>query len=233
MSTLGIIGGIAPASTIDYYRLLVEGYRRARPDGSYPTVLINSIDLQHFLSLVTGGDRAALVSLLLAELDRLAKAGADVALFASNTPHLVFDELVPRSPLPLLSIVEAAAREAQRLGHRQLGLLGTRFTMEGGFYPTVFARYGLTVATPAPDDQIYVHTRYFAELANGQYRPETRAGFEAVVARLVATAGIDGVILGGTEIPLLFRDGSALPVPALDTTAIHVAEAVAALVRAP
>lgn len=128
--------------------------------------------------------------------------------------------------------MEATAREAQRRGHRQLGLLGTRFTMEGGFYPAVFARYGLSVATPTPDDQTYVHTQYFAELANGQFRPETRAGFEAVVARLVATAGIDGVILGGTEIPPLFGDGSALPVPALDTTAIHVAEAVAALVQA-
>lgn len=228
MKTLGIVGGIAPASTIDYYRLFIEGYRRLRPDGSYPPLVINSIDLQCFLSLVAG-DRAGLIGYLLAELDRLAAAGAGVALFASNTPHLVFDDLVPSSPLPLVSIVEAAAREAERRGHRRLGLLGTRFTMEGGFYPTVFARHGLSVVTPPPDDREYVHTRYFAELANGQFRAETRAGFEAVVARMHSAHGIDGVILGGTEIPLLFREASDLAVPHLDTTAIHVAAALEAV----
>ncbi len=85
------------------------------------------------------------------------------------------------------------------------------------------------VVTPPPDDREYVQARYFAELANGQFRDETRSGFEAVVARMHSAHGIDGVILGGTEIPLLFRETSALVVPPLDTTAIHVAAALAAV----
>src|SRR5947209_16622527 len=115
MKTLGIIGGIAPESTIEYYRLLIASYRERKPDGSYPLLLINSINLQRLIELVTADDRAGLVETLLPELDKLKRAGADIALLASNTPHLVFDELAQRSPLPLISIVEAARAEAQRL----------------------------------------------------------------------------------------------------------------------
>src|SRR5687767_3307642 len=105
MKTLGIVGGIAPGSTIDYYRLLVERYRARRPDGSYPSILINSIDLQRLLALVAS-DRVRLVEFLLAEVRRLASGGAEFGLLASNTPHLVFDELARESPISLISIVE-------------------------------------------------------------------------------------------------------------------------------
>ncbi len=229
MTTVGIVGGIAPASSMDYYRLLIDRYRAARPDGSYPSILLNSIDLQRFLTLVEGPDRGPLIEYLLPEVGRLARAGADFALFASNTPHLVFDELAARSPIPLLSIVEATARAAQARGLRHLGLLGARFTMDGGFYPAVFGRLGLTVSTPSAEDREYVHDRYFAELVKGIFLPATRLGMLAVIERLQRQTGIEGVILGGTELPLLFRGGEESGVPMLDTTIIHVESAVAAL----
>src|SRR5262245_47590379 len=107
MHTLGIIGGIAPESTVDYYRRVIARDRELRPDGHYPAIVINSIDLRQMLDLVAAGDRPALVDYLSREIARLGRAGATVGLLASNTPHLVFDELQQASPIPLISIVEA------------------------------------------------------------------------------------------------------------------------------
>ena len=229
MQTLGLIGGIAPASTIDYYRLLVEEYRARRPDGSYPTIIINSINLQYFLSLVAAPDRMPLTDYLLRELARLARAGADFGLFCSNTPHLVFDEVQARSPIPLVSIVEATGDGAAAQGLKNVGLIGTRFTMEGGFYPRVFARHGISVMIPDEADRAWVHEHYLGELANGVFHASTREGMTGVINRMREKAGIDGVILGGTELPLLFRHARPIGLPLLDTTRLHVDRAIARL----
>ena len=111
---IGIIGGIGPESTIDYYRLFVSIYREHRPDGGYPPLLINSIDLARALKLVTSGDLAGLAAYLLEEIHRLARAGATHGLLSSNTPHIVFDEIESASPIPLISIVETACRGGRR-----------------------------------------------------------------------------------------------------------------------
>jgi aspartate racemase len=221
-ATLGIIGGIAPGSTIDYYRLLVERYRERRPDGSYPPIVINSINLTPLLEIIATGDRARIVGHLMPELDVLHRAGATVAFIASNTPHVVFDELAAGSPVPLVSIVEATAAEAVARRLKKVGLLGTRTTMGGGFYPAVFARHAVTVVIPQPDDCAYVDEKYFGELVGGQFRQDTRDGILAVMRRMQERDGIDGVILGGTELPLLFRDAWPTGLPLLDTTRIHV-----------
>jgi aspartate racemase len=228
--TLGVIGGIAPPSTVDYYRALIAEYRERRNDGSYPSVVINSIDLKLLLDLIAEGRLAELVAYLLAEVERLARAGADLGLLASNTPHLVFDELARVSPIPLLSIVEAAAEEARRLGFRTVAVIGTRFTMSGGFYPDVFGRYGIAVLRPSAADAAYVHEKYVTELIPERYLAETRRGVEAVIQRLGA-AGADGVVLAGTELPLLLRDGPAGDVPLLDASRIHVRRAIDELLR--
>jgi aspartate racemase len=225
--TLGIIGGIAPPSTVDYYRALIAGYRERRPD-SYPSIVINSIDLVRLLRLVEDGRLAELVDFLGEEIERLARAGAGCALLAANTPHVVFDELRARSPVPLLSIVEAAAEAATQRGLRDLAVLGTRFTMQGTFYPEVFARWGMAVRAPREEDAAYVHEKYVTELIPGNYLPETRAGVLRVIERL-AEDGADGVLLAGTELPLLLGAPEHAGVPLLDTTRIHVRRALVEL----
>ena len=224
MKTLGIIGGIAPESTVEYYRGLVAAYRERVRDGSYPSIVIDSIDLKKMLDLA-GTSLEELTQYLLAELQRLADAGASLALLASNTPHIVFDELGRRSPIPLVSIVEAACAEAKALGLGRVGLFGTRFTMQGRFYPDVFSREGIALVLPSPEDQAFIHDRYMGELVHGVFRPETRDGLLAVVDRLVATERIEGLILGGTELPLILRDPAGRSIPFLDTTRLHVAAA--------
>ena len=229
MATVGIVGGLGPESTIDYYRRLLEAWEREEP-GTAPSIVIDSLDVRLGLHLVET-DRPALTAYLLASLRRLAGAGVDFAAMTANTPHIVFDELAARSPVPLVSIVEVCAAEARRRGLRRLALLGTRFTMEAPFYPTVCARYGIAVVTPSDTDRAWVHERYVGQLLQGEFRDDTRQEFTSLVARLREEEGIDGVILGGTELPLLLTTSTIAGVPALDTTALHVAAIVARLRR--
>ncbi|HXJ83447.1 MAG TPA: amino acid racemase [Candidatus Methylomirabilis sp.] len=220
MTRVGIVGGLGPESTIDYYRRILEVW--GREDASTaPAIVIDSLDVQKGLRLVEQ-DRPALVAYLVDSVRRLAGAGADFAAMTANTPHIVFDDVAARSPIPLISIVEVCAREAQRRGLRRLGLLGTRFTMEAPFYPAVCARHGLTVVTPGETDREWIHARYIGELLKGEFREDTRRAFTSLVSQLCASSAIDGVILGGTELPLLLRAPVVADIPALDTAALHV-----------
>jgi len=221
MKTLGVVGGIPPASTIEYYRMLIAGYQARRPDGSLPPVIINSIDMQTMLRLIGADALDEVTVYLAAEMEKLARAGAEVGLYASNTPHIVFDRLQRASPIPLVSIVEAAFAAAKGAHLTRVGLLGTRFTMQGPAYTRVFVPRGITLVVPDERDQAYVHETYMGELVRGDYRAETRAGVLAVMDRLRERDGIDGVILGGTELPLLMGDAD-VGIPMLDTGRIHV-----------
>lgn len=227
MKTIGIIGGIAPASTIEYYRLIIALYRERKRDGSYPPIIINSIDLKKVLDLIGTQKLAEVTEYLLGEVGKLARAGADLGLLASNTPHIVFEDIRRQSPIPLVSIVEATCEATQALGLKKVGLFGTRFTMQARFYPDVFSRQGITLVVPDLDDQDYIHDKYMSELINGIFRAETWERLLAIVDRLREREGIQGVILGGTELPLILPDVADRGIPFLDTTRIHAERAFA------
>jgi aspartate racemase len=222
MKRIGIVGGIAPESTIEYYRLILASYRARTNDLANPSIVINSIDLAKVLALAGAGKLDELTGYLVDEIERLARAGVDFAVIASNTPHIVFDEIRLRTSIPLISIVEAASDAAKARGLSRLGLFGTRFTMQGRFYAEVFARAGIEVITPAEEEQNYVHDKYIGELVNAIFRPETREGLITIAKRMVVRDGIDGLILGGTELPLILRNEGEAGVPFIDTTRIHV-----------
>ncbi len=222
MKTIGIVGGIAPGSTIEYYRQLVDTYRARTQDNSYPPILINSINMTKMLDLIGAEELARTVDYLVGALDSLAAGGAELGLLASNTPHIVFDEIERRSPIPLVSIVRTAAAAARARGLRRLGLFGTRFTMQGRFYPEVFLRDGIDVIRPTPAEQEVIHDKYMSELVKGEFLPETRAALLGIIERFQQRNSLDGIILGGTELPLLFRTDAAHGIPLLDTGRIHV-----------
>ena len=226
MKLLGIIGGIGPESTIDYYQTIVGLYRERNPDGSYPALLINSVDMQRLRNAFEVGDLAAIVDYVLPELHRLHRAGADFGLLAANTPHLVFDDLQRQSPIPLISIVAVTCDAAKARGLKRVALFGTRFTMTAPLYPGIFSREGIAVIVPEPADQDYIHEKYLGELVNGIFLPETKAGLLAIVDHMARQSGIDGVILGGTELPLILREPEHEGVPFLNTTRIHCEAAV-------
>jgi aspartate racemase len=226
MKTLGIIGGLGPESTVDYYQRIIALFRERTGDRHYPEFVVVSVDLRKGLDFIDANDLSGMANYLLGGIDKLARAGADFGIISANTPHIVFDEVAPKSPIPLISIVEATRTAAKMQNLKQLALFGTRYTMQSTFYPKVFARDGIELLVPALHDQDYIHDKYMNELVLGKFLPETRAGLLAVVDRLKDKIDIDGVILAGTELPLILRDDSHNGIPLLDTTKIHTEAAV-------
>jgi aspartate racemase len=229
MKTLGIIGGIGPESTIEYYRRINALYRERIRDGSAPSIIINSIDMKKLLGLVEANELDELTRYLTAEVEKLARGGATFALLAANTPHLVFDAVAQRSPIPLISIVETTCKAAKAAGLERLGLLGARFTMRSSFYRDVLSEQQIELVVPNEKEQAYVHDKYMQELVQGIILPETRARLMTIIKTLKERSQIDGVILGGTELSLILRDDTVFGVQILDTTQIHVKAAVAQL----
>ena len=226
MKILGIIGGLGPESTIDYYGKIIALYRQRTGDGSYPQFIINSINMKKGLDFMEANNLAGMAEYLLEEIGKLARAGATFGLISANTPHIVFDEVASKSPVPLISIVEATCAAAKARTLKRLALFGTRYTMQGTFYSKVFSREGIELLMPGPEDQTYIHDKYLNELVSGKFLPETRAELLAIVDRMKEKHDIDGVILAGTELPLILRDREYNGIPFLDTTEIHCQAAV-------
>jgi aspartate racemase len=230
MNKIGIIGGIGPETTVEYYRRIIDLYRRRNPDGSAPYIIINSLDMKKPLAMLTANKLEELATFLSEEVETLARAGASFALVAANTPHLVFDAIARQSRLPLISIVEATADAAKTAGLKRLGLLGTRFTMQAAFYPDALAAREIEVIIPNEEEQAYIHGKYMDELVPGIILPETCERLMNIIKSLKERAQIDGAILGGTELSLILRDDTVFGVRIFDTTQIHVEAAVARLI---
>src|SRR6266480_5942465 len=130
MKILGIIGGLGPESTVEYYQNIIALYRERQRDGSYPQFLINSIDLKKGLDFMDANDLRGMADYLLEGIGKLARAGADFGIISANTPHIVFDEVAVKSPIPLISIVEATCASAKTRKLKRLALFGTRYTMQ-------------------------------------------------------------------------------------------------------
>ena len=231
MKTVGLIGGIGPESTIEYYRLIVAGYRERQTDGSNPSIIINSVDLNQLLGWITANELNAFTDYLVKAIEKLADAGVDFGALAANTPHIVFDDLRRRSTIPLISIVESTRDAALALGMKRVGLFGTRFTMQGSFYPDVFARAGINIIVPRKDEQDYIHEKYLGELLKDLFLSDTHDHLLSIVDQMKQREGVEGLILGGTELPLILREFEHNGVPFLDTTKIHVERIVAELLR--
>ncbi len=226
MKTLGIIGGLGPESTIDYYQKIIALYRERTRNGSYPEFIVASVNLRKGLDFMDANDLAGMADYLLQGIGKLVRAGADFGLISANTPHIVFDDVASKSPIPLISIVEATCAAAKTRNLKRLALFGTAYTMQGTFYAKVFSREGIELLVPEPNDQDYIHDKYMNELVPGKFLAETRSGLLAIVDRMKAKSDIDGVILAGTELPLILRDSDQNEIPFLDTTKIHVEAAV-------
>jgi aspartate racemase len=218
---IGMIGGIGPESTVDYYQRLIRLYQENISAENYPEIVIYSINMTAMLELEAEGNWDGLTAMLAGAAAALHRAGADFAFMASNTPHIVFDRVRQASPIPLVSIVTAACGEAERLGLRKAGLLGTLFTMRSDYYQAEFAGSGIDIVVPNAEEQRYIHDKLFTEIEHGIFLEETRQGLLRIVRRLIDDAAIDGVILGCTELPLILTAQSAFGIPLLNTTEIH------------
>ena len=227
---IGILGGMSPESTVAYYEYITRTYTARYGDYGYPEILIYSVSFQPYVDWPSQG-RWDLVAQGLAEAaQKLVAAGADVLLIATNTMHIVFDQVQASVDVPMISLLDAVAQAILAREIHTVGLLGTRFTMEQPFYRQALSEQGIEVLVPEPEDRDYVNQVIYDELVAGEIRASSRAGFLEVIGRLAAR-GTQGIILGCTEIPLLVRepDVSSYGVQLFDTTKIH---AEAALVYA-
>jgi aspartate racemase len=216
---IGILGGMSPESTVAYYEYITRTYTERYGDYGYPEILIYSVSFQPYVDW-PNQDRWDLVAQGLSEAaQKLVVAGADLILIATNTMHLVFDQVQAQVEVPMLSLLDATAEAILARGLDTVGLLGTRFTMEKGFYQEALASQGLHVLVPDAEDRAYVNRVIYDELVAGQIRDASRAGFLDVLHKLIAR-GAQGVILGCTEIPLLVSEADA-GLPLFDTTTIH------------
>jgi aspartate racemase len=216
---IGIIGGMSPESTIKYYQYITRSYIKRYGDYGYPEILIYSVSFQSYVDWPEQ-ERWDLVAQGLSEAGRkLEAAGADLLLIATNTMHLVVDQVCAAVTVPVLSMLDVVADAVQACGMGTVGLLGTRFTMEKSFYQDALAGKGISVLVPDEEGRAYVNAVIYDELVAGQIRDASRAGYVAIIDDLAAR-GAKGVILGCTEIPLLVREED-VKLPLFDTTVLH------------
>jgi len=221
MRKIGIIGGLGPEATIDYYRTIINECRE-QTRGDVPEMVIYSLNLRDFPDI---SDENAVAEWLLGGLRALHRAGADFALISANTPHIVFERLRPLSPLPLLSIVEETGMAVSKLGIKTVGLFGTKITMSSDFYQRVFDVYGIRIVVPAIQEQDYINHKISSELMFNNILEATKNGLLEITERMIHDHGIQALILGCTELPLILTHDE-LGIPFLNTTRIHALSAI-------
>jgi aspartate racemase len=219
---LGIVGGLGPESTIDYYRRFIDTWRRRAGADNYPRLIVNSIEGRAAFAALQAGAWDELAGMIEAAIARLAAAGAGTAMIASNATHLGLDALEAPLPIPLIHIADATRHAALAAGHRRLGIIGTSFVVQSPLYPDRLAPAGIELVTPNDAEREYVHDKYWNELVAGTVLDETRAGLENVVATMRDRDRIDGIILGGTELALIVTEATFAAIPVLNTAQIHV-----------
>lgn len=220
MRTIGMVGGMGPESTKDYYARMIKRFNEASKDFNYPRIIIYCVNMKDIQVLQAANDWDGIAILLADAVSRLAGAGADFAFISANTPHIMFDKIKARSPLPLVPIVDVVVAKAKALGIKRPLLLGTRFTMASDMYPHACKAHGIEIMVPAQQDQGQIHRLLFTELELGIFKPQTRQWFKDLIS-MHRSEGADSVILGCTELPLLMSQADA-DIPVLDTTQIHV-----------
>jgi aspartate racemase len=222
MNKIGIICGIGPESTIEYYRMLIKLYRAKLNTNQYPEILLQSIDMTEMLDYVFNNEYDNLVEFLKSKIAILEQSNVDYVALASNTPHLVFDKLSKSVNVKMISIVEETCKSIAKTGIKKVGLLGTKSTMSKGFYQSVAKNNGIEIVTPNEENQNYVHEKYMGELVFNQINPDTKKRLIQIVNELEDKEQIEGIILGGTELPLILEQKDFDKLKVFNTTEIHV-----------
>ncbi len=222
MQKIGLIGGLGPESTVDYYNRIINAFKDNGTSLDYPEILIYSVRMAEFLDLMERKEYDKILVWMNERINALKNAGANFAAITANTPHVIFDQLNAVSPLPLISIVETCCQKAKSMGLTKLGLFGTRFTMNENFYQEVFNKEGIELVVPEEKDKTIIHDKLFTEIELGIFKEETKMLLMNIVERMMDKHNIDSLILGCTEFPLILNQPTYMGIPFLNTTQIHV-----------
>lgn len=221
MKKIGIIGGLGPEATVQYYLILVKRYKEIFMTDNHPEIVINSVDMKRMVDLVARKEFDGLIDFLSAEIALFEKCGIETAAISSNTPHIVFDQLQAKTSIKLISIVEATCLAMKNSYVKSVGLLGTKLTMSSGFYEKESLKYGIQIFAPHEEDQIFIHDIYLKELVNNIIKPETKARLIEIIHSLQKEFQLEGIILGGTELPLIIDQRDFPHLKVFNTTRIH------------
>ncbi|MCR2823885.1 aspartate/glutamate racemase family protein [Lederbergia panacisoli] len=222
MKKLGMVGGLGPESTVDYYQSIITKYQeRIGSKEVLPELFINSINMYQVFQFIDQSDLDGLTDYLVEAVQKLEQVGSDFAIISANTPHIVFDQVQNRVQIPLYSIVEETYKKARELRLDKIGLIGTKFTMEHNFFKTPFTSNGIEIVVPTASEQQYIHKKIVEELENGIVNQTTKQKYLDIIKEMVQRDQIQGIILGCTELPMIIKKED-LSFPQLNTTEIHI-----------
>jgi aspartate racemase len=197
--------------------LILQKYFDRYQDYNYPEILIYSLNFQKVIDYELGEEEGIYVEYLMTGINSLQKGEIDFIIMAANSPHAVYDKLIQKSKVPILSIVEATAKKAQQENLRKVLLLGIKYTMQAPFYKDCFAKLGIEVISPSDSEQDIVNRIIFDELVIGKFTKKSKQ----MLLQIINNYNVDGVILGCTELPLILQQNDS-DLILLDTVEIHV-----------
>ena len=223
MKKIGLVGGTGPESTLMYYKELNTRIDRMTNGTEMPDIAVESVNFRRAWGYVSAGEYGLLADYLAEKVNSLRAGGAEVISLTAGTMHIVLEDLLRKTQVPLVSIPRAVCREAQARGYRKIGLLGTIFTMEQDYMKTDFREAGIEVVIPDKADRELVAKRILEELENGIVKESTLKEFQEIIRGMRDRDGIEAVVLGCTELPLILNPDNC-PVPCLDSVEIHINE---------
>lgn len=222
MKKVGIVGGLGPEATVDYYQTIISKFQeKIGSKEELPELFINSINMYKMFKLLTNGQTKEVIKYLIDAVQKLESVGADFVVMCGNTPHIVFEQIQEKVQVPMISIVEETYLKAQELRLEKIGLIGTKFTMENDFFQKPFISQNIEMVVPNQSEQEYIHRKIVEELENGIVNNETKKGFLNIINQMISRDGIQGVILGCTELPMLIKNED-LNIHSLNTAEIHI-----------
>lgn len=225
MKSIGIVGGMSSESTALYYQIINREINRRLGGNSSAELLIHSLDFEKIVNLQKAGDWATSGMILAQSAAQLEKMGAQAILLATNTMHKVASQIEAVLTVPFIHVIEVTANTIKSKGLKKVGLLGTRFTMNDGFYSEKMRDLGVDIVVPSDETQCEIHRIIFEELCVGVIKDESRHFYQQQIESL-HKQGAEGVILGCTEIGLLIAQEDS-PIAVFDSTEIHAMAAVA------
>ena len=228
--TLGLIGGMSWESTLLYYKGINRRFNQRLGGAHSAPLLLHSVDFAEIEEHQRRDRWDQAGELMAASARRLEAAGAEGLILCTNTMHKVVSAITAATSLPFLDLIDITGDAAVRAGHRRVGLLATRYTLEHGFYHDRIERgRPLEVLTPEADERSAVHRIIFDELCHGRVENASKNLVHAMGERL-RDRGCEALILGCTELALLVAPEDS-PLPLLDSTELHVEAAVDWMLR--
>lgn len=221
MKKVGFVGGIGPASTVDYYLGFISRSQKKFGEKAYPEFCIDNVNMDKMIGSINDGRYEDTADYLAASVSCLKACGAEIAAITANTPHIAWNYMKDKFEIPVISIVDAAVNEMKRRGFKRVVVMGTVFTMKSGLYEMPMKAAGIEPVIPSDEDKEKIGSLIYPNLENGIIIPEDKKELQEITQKYADSFKADAVLLGCTELPMVIGEGD-LSVPVLNTTQIHL-----------